>query len=495
MDDWRRFANAQRQEQLIAMAEAIVASLKTDEEAGKASDLPATARALRELHVKWQDVAEAPRHSAQRLWDRFRTATDFIRSRCETFFAQQREERTTNLQKKAVLVEEAEALATSADWSRTAARLQELQTAWQESGTVPREAGPRSGPPVPRGLQHVLRPPPRRSGDAEEDLVREPREEGSALRARRNPRRVHRVGRRVGRDEAAAVRVEDDRTGAPQQVRSGVEPIPRRRRSLLRALPQPSPDRDRGQDRRARSARGRSRGARRVRKRRRRRQIWPRACSSYAPRGTAACRFLAVEMRPLTDRWQAALTRIVDRRAEAFKGTDLDPAAVRQKMDKLIARVESYLSDVREAPCRSDPGGNARGPAAVRAGDERHGWPLQRRREMARGRRRGQGSAVGVAPALAGRGRGRACARNTVSRRLPAGDGPRAASVEWERQAPGPADRNRRVERFAGRCVAMFLRPPARRLPQGSVSWQACLAAARSGSGGRQGRSPPVMRF
>src|SRR5262249_20215432 len=67
MDDWRRFANAQRQEQLIAMAEAIVASLKSDEEAGKTSDLAATARALRELHVKWQEVAEAPRNSAQRL--------------------------------------------------------------------------------------------------------------------------------------------------------------------------------------------------------------------------------------------------------------------------------------------------------------------------------------------------------------------------------------------------------------------------------------------
>ncbi|MGE5835723.1 MAG: DUF349 domain-containing protein, partial [Acidobacteriota bacterium] len=141
MDDWRRFANAQRQEQLIAMAEAIVASLKSDEEASKQPDLPATAKALRELHVKWQEVAEAPRHSAQRLWDRFRTATDFIRARCENYFAQVREERTTNLQKKAVLVEEAEALATSSDWSRTAARLQELQAAWQQTGTVPREAG------------------------------------------------------------------------------------------------------------------------------------------------------------------------------------------------------------------------------------------------------------------------------------------------------------------------------------------------------------------
>ena len=44
MDEWRRFANAQQQEQLIAMAEAIVASLKSDMETGKDSDLMATAR-------------------------------------------------------------------------------------------------------------------------------------------------------------------------------------------------------------------------------------------------------------------------------------------------------------------------------------------------------------------------------------------------------------------------------------------------------------------
>ena len=34
MDEWRRFANVQQQEELIAMAEAIVASLKAEEEAG-----------------------------------------------------------------------------------------------------------------------------------------------------------------------------------------------------------------------------------------------------------------------------------------------------------------------------------------------------------------------------------------------------------------------------------------------------------------------------
>ena len=53
-------------------------------------------------------------------------------------------------------------------------------------------------------------------------------------------------------------------------------------------------------------------------------------------------------MKALTDRWQAALTRIVEQRPDAFKGTDLDPALVVQRMEKLVARVESLLDEVRE---------------------------------------------------------------------------------------------------------------------------------------------------
>ncbi len=138
MDEWRRFANAQQQERLIAMATAIVASLKAEEEAGKTSDLAATARALKELHAKWQEVADAPRQSAQRLWDRFRTETDFIRSRCESFFVRQREELSTNLTKKTAIVEESEALAQSADWAKATVRFQELQNEWRALGAVPR---------------------------------------------------------------------------------------------------------------------------------------------------------------------------------------------------------------------------------------------------------------------------------------------------------------------------------------------------------------------
>jgi hypothetical protein len=349
MDDWRRFANAQRQEQLIAMAEAIVASLKTDEESGKVSDLPATARALRELHVKWQDVAEAPRNSAQRLWDRFRSATDFIRSRCETFFAQQREERTTNLQKKAALVEEAEALANSADWSRTAARLQELQTAWQETGTVPREAG--------RDLGLRFR--------AAFNTFFARRREDLATRKKTWSENLEKKEALCQRAETLAESTEWEAASAEMKKLQAewktIGPVRRSKSEVVWNRFRAAADRffERYHNRHQIAMAGKiaereslvvdletlaasENGdvpadlAARVQQLR---NTWNR---SVPIPGT--------EMRPLTDRWQAALTRIVDRRADAFKGTDLDPDAVRQKMDKLIAKVESYLTDVRDTP-------------------------------------------------------------------------------------------------------------------------------------------------
>ncbi|HYN10734.1 MAG TPA: DUF349 domain-containing protein [Vicinamibacterales bacterium] len=349
MDDWRRFANAQQQEKLIAMAEAIVASLKSDEEGAKTSDLPATARALRELHVKWQEVAEAPRHSAQRLWDRFRTATDFMRSRCETYFSHLREERTTNLQTKAALVEEAEALANSADWSRTAARLQELQAAWQQTGTVPREAG--------RDLGLRFR--------AAFNTFFARRREDLATRRKTWTDNLSKKEALCQRAEVLAESTEWDAASAEmkrlQAEWKTVGPVRRSKSEVVWNRFRAAADRffERYHNRHqiamagkiaereaivvdletlAASENGDAPAdlATRVQQLR---TTWNR---SVPVPGT--------EMRPLADRWQTALTRIVDRRGDLFKGTDLDPAAVRHKMDKLIARVEGYLSDVREAP-------------------------------------------------------------------------------------------------------------------------------------------------
>jgi hypothetical protein len=54
------------------------------------------------------------------------------------------------------------------------------------------------------------------------------------------------------------------------------------------------------------------------------------------------------EAKTLADRWQAALTALIQRNREAFKGTDLDADSARHRLEKLVARVETYLEDVPE---------------------------------------------------------------------------------------------------------------------------------------------------
>jgi hypothetical protein len=56
----------------------------------------------------------------------------------------------------------------------------------------------------------------------------------------------------------------------------------------------------------------------------------------------------SAEARVLADRWQATLTRIVQQHAEAFTGTDFDPAVAAQRMEKLVAKIEAFLVDVRD---------------------------------------------------------------------------------------------------------------------------------------------------
>jgi uncharacterized protein DUF349 len=345
MDDWRRFANAQRQEQLIAMAEAIVASLKSDMETGKTSDLAATARALRELHAKWHEVAEAPRHSAQRLWDRFRTATDFIRSRCESYFAQLRSERDANLQQKTAIVEEAEALANSSDWGKATARFQELQTAWQQTGPVPR--------------------------DTQRDLGQRFRTACNAFFARRREDLASRKKTwtdNMARKEALCERAEKlaestDWDAASSEMKrlqaewKNIGPVRRSKSEAIWARFRAAADRffERYHNRHQIAMAGKlaEREALVVE--------LEQLAGADAPPEDLASRVQTLrttwnrsvpipgsEVKPLTERWQTALTGIVERHGEAFRGTDLDPAGIRQRMEKLIARVEAFLADVKE---------------------------------------------------------------------------------------------------------------------------------------------------
>jgi hypothetical protein len=56
----------------------------------------------------------------------------------------------------------------------------------------------------------------------------------------------------------------------------------------------------------------------------------------------------SAEVKVLVDRWEAALAGLIQKHGDAFKGTELDPAAILHKMEKLVARVEGLMDATAE---------------------------------------------------------------------------------------------------------------------------------------------------
>ncbi|MCX6551488.1 MAG: DUF349 domain-containing protein, partial [Acidobacteria bacterium] len=69
-------------------------------------------------------------------WQRYKTIEGEIRGRCESFFQQVAVERTESLRQKETLCEQVEALAESTDWIRTAETIKALQAQWKTIGPV-----------------------------------------------------------------------------------------------------------------------------------------------------------------------------------------------------------------------------------------------------------------------------------------------------------------------------------------------------------------------
>ena len=182
MDEWKRFANAAVQEELIAKAEALHAKYNigsTDPE--KPEEIEKAAHELHELQERWKQVAEAPRAQAQSLWHRYRQAADPIQAKAREFFAQRAGERDANLRLKLALIERAEALAESTDWIKTADELKKLQAEWQQVGPIPRQESKTTWKRFRDACDRFFTRRNDGPQPAQGSLVGEPRQEGSAV--------------------------------------------------------------------------------------------------------------------------------------------------------------------------------------------------------------------------------------------------------------------------------------------------------------------------
>ncbi|MBB6276129.1 DUF349 domain-containing protein [Porphyromonas circumdentaria] len=91
--------------------------------------------------AEWKTIGIAPKSDNASIYARFRAACDFFFETKASFFKQTREEYSENIEAKKKIVGEAEALASSTDWNKTADRLKALQAEWKKIGPTPKKIG------------------------------------------------------------------------------------------------------------------------------------------------------------------------------------------------------------------------------------------------------------------------------------------------------------------------------------------------------------------
>ncbi len=375
LDEWKRFANAAVQEELIAKTETLRAKYGFDTPEGiKPDDVEKAARELHEIQERWKQAAEAPRTQAQALWHRYRQAADPIQAKAREFFAQRVEERKGNLERKLALIERAEAVANSTDWIKTAEELKKLQAEWQAIGPVPRQDTRTTWKRFRDACDTFFT---RRNAD-----LAQRKETWSANQAKKESL--------CARAEELAVSMEWDRAGAEirrlQAEWKIVGPVRRTKSEALwqrfRAACDAFFDRYKRRDQIELEAKQADREALVSELE----SLAPAALSGAAEVDTleaavdaAPSASLAVEdtpallerVRSLRNRWNQstpvvrhgadplsarfmdALERLLAGTPDAFRGTELDIEANRQKMVKLCERVEGFLTDVAATPASS----------------------------------------------------------------------------------------------------------------------------------------------
>ena len=418
MDEWKRFANAAVQEELIAQAGGAAEEIRPRES-------PTTWRRPLASCTRSRNAGSRPRKRRARRRRRCGTAIARrrIRSRPRRASSSRRAPKSgrATWKKKLALCERAEALADSTDWIKTADEMKKLQAEWQAIGPVPR--------PDTRVVWKRFREAcdeffTRRNEDLAQrkEVWATNQAKKEALCARAEELAESREWDTRGRgDPSAAGGLEDDRSGAPEQVRSAVAALPRRMRSLLRSLQAPRRDRDRSRARRIakrlRSSSSHSCPPRRPSRNR------PPICSSASDRcaraGTSPRRQSSQGADPLSGRFMGAMERVLTAYPDGVQGQ----RARRRSQPAADGEAGARASRASCPTTRPTPVvvAGARGAAARSARRQHHRRPRRRRIQVARDGRRSASGAGVVLAAGAGSGRSRPGSSRTASTRRATG--------------------------------------------------------------------------
>lgn len=344
-EEWKRWSNVQVQEELCARMEALVAIAEAE------PDKAATE--MKQLQERWKPVAAAPRSQATVLWTRFKAAQDQVYDKCKDYFAQQSVERADNLNKKTVLAERAEAIKDSTDWVKTADAIKALQAEWKTIGAVT------------RGNERAIWERFRAACDA--FFTR--RQDDLKQRKHDWTENLHRKEALVTEAEELAQSSEWEKAAARiKQIQNDWKTIGPVKRSKSEAIWQRFRaacdlffERFKNRDQVALQGKVADRETAVAEL-----EALVAAEASAEPPADLFAHVQAARARwvqgpelprhtltPLADRVNAALLSLVVRWPQAFAGTDLDPGATRDRMTKLIAKVEKLLPAESAEPVKN----------------------------------------------------------------------------------------------------------------------------------------------
>jgi hypothetical protein len=333
-DEWTRWTNAAKQEELCKRAEALLAE----------EDLEKTLRRLREIDVAWREVRQAPRDQAETLWMRFKASRDQLHARLEPYLAKKKEEGQANLKRKEELVGRAETLAGSTDWLKTAEEFRRLQGDWKQVGPTPHKPS--------QALWERFR------GAADRFFSR---------RKEDLDRRKHEWTANLQRKEALCARAEELMTSSDWDATStemkrlqaewkAIGPVRKSRADAVWQRFRKAVDffleRYAQRDELGRTAAAAEREAMVHELEEVPADAAPDDVAAKVLAAVARWRQAGPPPRDATDvaaRFAAARNRVVEAHAEAFRKTELDPEANRSRMEKLCAKVEALLPKAEAA--------------------------------------------------------------------------------------------------------------------------------------------------
>jgi hypothetical protein len=109
-------------------------------------DLKEAIRQLNELHDEFKHLGPVPREEQEKVWQRFKGASDVIYDRRKEFFESQKEVIKHNLTEKEALIAVLDGFRTFKadrikDWNTKTKEILEIQKSWEKVGAIPKESG------------------------------------------------------------------------------------------------------------------------------------------------------------------------------------------------------------------------------------------------------------------------------------------------------------------------------------------------------------------